>query len=391
MDITIENLRDGDEEVAFAIAEQSFGAYQTYDPNAVEPGNDRTVAAYRGDQLLGRLRILDSAQWFGGRSVPMGGIGGVVVAAEARGMGIAGRLLDEALVRMHAEGKVISTLYPTTATLYRSRGYEFAGSYTKDVLHVDDADLGGAPDARKVSWDDPEVRTLYGQASARRHGWLDRTDYTWASVWQGFQKKPAPHYLYGMYRDADLVAVVGYSYAAPRDDALFDLDVHMLFAIDGNGLADALTFLSRNGTTGGELKLLYPADELRLSLRHGQWLTPGEHFTWMTRLVNAPGAIAARGYVDGIDAEIHLEIHDANVASNAGAHVLRVSGGEGRLESGGRSEVAVDIGDLASLYTGHADPLFLAGAGRLAGAEPRDIDALTRAFAGPRPTIVDFF
>lgn len=397
--ISIENLRDGDEEQAFAISEQSFFSGRPFDPNAVVPANDRIVAAYRGDQLLGRLKILDSAQWFGGKSVPMGGIGGVVVAAEARGMGIAQRLLDEALQRMRADGPsggaAISTLYPTTATLYRSRGYEFAGTYTRPSIAVAEADMGGAPAAVQVTWDDPRVRALYNQVAQRHDGWLDRTDYTWASVAQGFRKKKPPHFLYGIERggpDGELIAVIGYSYASTETPlALFDIDVHMLFALDGGGLADALTFLSRNGTTAGDIALLYPADQLRLSVRHGQRVSQGEHLAWMTRLVDPEAAVAARGYVEGVDIEVHLNINDATVPANDGPHVLRIVAGVGSLEAGGRGAAAVDIGDFASLYTGFADAGFLATAGRLAGAEASDVDALRRAFAGPPPTIVDFF
>lgn len=396
VDVTIESLRDGDEEAAHALAEQSFGPSRPYDPVAVSPPNSDTVAAYQGDTLVGRLKVLDSAQWFGGRSVSMGGIGGVVVAPEARGQRIAQRLLDEALHRMHADGRALSTLYPTTATLYRSRGYEFAGSYTVPALRVADADLDSAVRAEPITWDDARVRALYNRVSVRRNGWLDRTDYTWASVLQGFHKKDRPHYLYGMFREDDeLVAVVGYTYqpVADPDPAgeLFDIDVHMLFAADGAGFADALSFLARNGTTGRLLKLLYPIDELRLSVRHGQRVRSGVTLSWMSRLVDAPAAIAARGYLPDVDAEVHLAVHDPTLVANQGPHVLRVANGVGSLEPGGRAEAHIDCGDFASLYTGYADPGFLANAGRLAGAEPPDVDALRRAFAGPPPTIVDFF
>ena len=395
MDITIENLRDGDEERAFAISQQAFGPGAPYDPAGVYPPNERTVAAYRGDELLGRLKILDSAQWFGGKSVPMGGIGGVIVAPEARGLGVASRLLDEALVRMSTSGVAISTLYPTTATLYRSRGYEFAGTYTRPQMSVADADMGGSPTAIAVTWDDPRVRALYDKVGARHNGWLDRTDYSWASAWQGFSKAKPPHYLYGIERDDstdELKAVVGYSYVSTSTNhSLFDIDVRFLFATDGGALADALTFLSSNGTTAGIITALYPSDELRLSLRHGQRLDQGEHLAWMSRLIDAPTAIAARGYLDGTEAEVHLDIIDPSISANHGAHVLRVTNGAGSLEPGGRAEATLDIGDLSSLYTGYADAGFLADAGRLAGAEPSDIASLRRAFAGSAPTIVDFF
>jgi predicted acetyltransferase len=83
--------------------------------------------AYEGDRLVGTARYLDLRQWWRGRVMPMAGVSGVKVAPEARGRGVATRLLTELLSVLTGLGYPISVLYPTAPGVYRSRGFEFGG------------------------------------------------------------------------------------------------------------------------------------------------------------------------------------------------------------------------------------------------------------------------
>ena len=66
-------------------------------------------------------------QWWHGRAVPMAGVAGVKVAPEARGGGVGRALTAAVLAEIEARGYPLSALYPATAPLYRSFGYEIAG------------------------------------------------------------------------------------------------------------------------------------------------------------------------------------------------------------------------------------------------------------------------
>src|SRR2546426_9159996 len=78
----------------------------------------------RGSMVLGGCALLPMGQFFGGRSVPMMGVGAVGVAPEHRGQRAASTLMRAALKDMHARGYPLSALYPATLPLYRSAGYE---------------------------------------------------------------------------------------------------------------------------------------------------------------------------------------------------------------------------------------------------------------------------
>src|SRR5260221_13771354 len=66
-------------------------------------------------------------QYWHGRAVPMAGVGGVKIAPEARGRGIGREMMRALLGAMAGRGYPLSVLYPATAQIYRSLGWEMAG------------------------------------------------------------------------------------------------------------------------------------------------------------------------------------------------------------------------------------------------------------------------
>ena len=73
---------------------------------------------------------------------------------------------------------------------------------------------------------------------------------------------------------------------------------------------------------------------------------------WMLRIIDAQGAVAARGYPPSLEIEVPLTVEDAILTDNAGAWTLRVAEGRGSLEPGGEGGPRLGIGALSSLYTG---------------------------------------
>jgi predicted acetyltransferase len=115
---------------------------------------------------------------------------------------------------------------------------------------------------------------------------------------------------------------------------------------------------------------------------------------WMLRVVDAPAAIAARGFPAATSLTVPLRIADETRPANSGRWRLTVAGGAGTLDPLGpdASEVpAVTLGarGLAALYAG--TPLVtLRQAGLAAGGRPGDDAALDAAFAAT-PYMLDAF
>jgi predicted acetyltransferase len=102
----------------------------------------------------------------------------------------------------------------------------------------------------------------------------------------------------------------------------------------------------------------------------------------MTRIVDAPGAIAARGWAP-VRATVELVITDGRRGANHGPFVLEVADRSATLTPGGSGYVSVDVRALASLYTGFTTASALAAAGRVTG-DPRSLATLDDASRRPR-------
>jgi predicted acetyltransferase len=389
--ITIEDLRSGDEESAFQLGQQSFGGTERFDPERPGVGEGRHVAAYLDGRLVGQTRRHEFGQYFGGRRLACAGISGVGVAPEARNRNVARRLLTESMDRAVADGEVIAALYPTTAALYRSLGFEVAGWWTQVSVPVSELpDDDGQVVWESADFDDPRAVTIYDRIAPDHDGWLDPGSAFW--TWRAIQAKKddkTNRYLYVGLRDAQPVAAVQYAYGR-SERAMYRIEVEAIQGIDGSAMQAALALLGAHGTTAEEIRTVLPVDELQLHLAHVQRATVQRSWPWMLAFVDLPGAIAARGYPEGVSGSVQLAVDDPHRPANSGKWMLSIAGGKAALEPGGECRVEVAASDLAAMFTGNLAPERLARAGRLGHPTPADMGLLRAAFAG-HPSLTIFF
>ncbi|HEX5740655.1 MAG TPA: GNAT family N-acetyltransferase, partial [Pilimelia sp.] len=131
-DLTVRPLREDDLPQAWRLGALAFGA----DPDATPPPHARAGVAWmsrvgafdRRGVLVGCARVLHDGQWWQGRPVPAADVAGVAVAPEARGRGVARRMLGALLAEARERGAAVSTLFPTVAAPYRRAGWEICGT-----------------------------------------------------------------------------------------------------------------------------------------------------------------------------------------------------------------------------------------------------------------------
>src|SRR5262249_36893578 len=146
-------------------------------------GLERLEGVFVDGRLVAMAGALGLGQWFGGRSVPMGGLRAVAVRVEQRGRGHATRAVRAALAAMRARGEVISTLYPQVVHPYRRLGWELAG--TLFFRMVTPAALRAiAPSSiavrRATDADRARLRACYDRVARTTNGFVDRTDGRWS-------------------------------------------------------------------------------------------------------------------------------------------------------------------------------------------------------------------
>jgi len=185
MDFEIRFLTQDDLEQAFQLDQQAFNTPKEGRELWLErAAQERKHGAFADGRLAATTHVHAFGQFFGGRSVPMGGVGGVAVAPEHRGKGLARRVVTEAIQAMRTRGEAISTLFPATTTLYRGLGYELAGAavwhqVSPRWLH----ELRGSSslETRRIEKDDDPtgIRRCYERVAPGINGWLDRNDQRW--------------------------------------------------------------------------------------------------------------------------------------------------------------------------------------------------------------------
>ena len=247
---------------------------------------------------------LDFGQFFGGRSVPMGGLSSVSVVPDRRGRGLAKEVIREVLRAMRERGEVISSLYPATTSLYRSLGWEVAGTTLVRRVAPATLQLLPAPDAGRLRPSGPDdldaLRACYGKLAQGVNGFVDRSENWWgrlAHAWKDRRVYVAEGDAgevegYLVYRQIDgehsafggsWVLGVNEAVATTRDAAL------ALWRLLGSWASQAQQIIYR-GTAEDPLLLLLPEQSLEVMAE----------VRWMTRMVDAAGAVEARGFPPGL-------------------------------------------------------------------------------------------
>lgn len=353
--------------------------------------SERLLGAFRGGRLVGMLNVLAFAQWFGGRPLPMGGVASVVVAPEERGRGIAPRLLTRALELMAERGEVISTLGPATSWVYRKSGWEHGGLYA--VSTVPTSDLVGLPagpcrERRADATDRDGIVAVYDRVAPSRPGFLARPSWLWD---ERLTEIPL-RYVYVVEREGRIDGYVSYSQSTATRG--YTVWVDDLVAADAE---TERTLWRHLGAHMAQAKLItiagVPLDTLALLLSEQTIRLVGQQL-WMTRIVDARGAVAQRAYPNGVRAEVSFRLVDPLVTANDGCFRLVVDAGEGRLEALDETrepELSMTVNGLASLFTGWATSAVLAASGMARGLAPDDAAALDAVFSGRTPVMCDDF
>lgn len=350
-------------------------------------GLDRFHGVFDGGRLVAMAGVLPLGQWFGGRSVPMGGVRAVATRVEQRGRGAATLAVRAALQAMYERGECLSALFPQVVRPYRRLGWEIAGTlFYRHVPPQALRALDGSHVAvrRATPADADSIRACYAHVARETNGFLDRT-----TRWDWFFERHSESYWfvagdegYLLYRPLDPAPAGFQGFRLQVLDlvATTPAALRALWATVGACASVVPTAVFRSGPTEPLAGLL---DGLEVRLGHER--------PWMLRLVDAAAAIAARGHARGPQAVVPLEIADDVCPWNAGRRRLVVEDGRARLEPGGSGSVRVGIGALASLYSGWSSTATLVRHGGLDGGTAAERAALDRVFAGPTPWMLDEF
>jgi predicted acetyltransferase len=321
--------------------DMTMRAFGPVDTSRVRMNNEplladgRCLGAFDGDRMVGSALFIDMRQWWYGRAVPMAGVAGVMVAPEDRGRGAGRAVMIRLLELMAGRGYPLSALYPATRTIYRSLGWEVAGHRHEAVLPARSLFALATPDLppragesgplrRPGPGDAAEVIDVIGRAHAAARD-CGPVTYDEATV-RRWLTRP------GRHADADRYAYlapdgfVGYGWQRGHD-VIF---VEHLTAVSAETTRALWALVASSSSIAETVRAqVGPADPLFWLLRE-QDANIAERESWMLRVLDAPAAIAARGF-PATDITVPLHITDDLRPANSGQWSLTVQSGQGSL------------------------------------------------------------
>ncbi len=356
----------------------------------------------RDGALAGVLTAFPLDLWLGGGPLAAVAVAGVSVPPEHRRRGVARFMLRETHAHFRAAGRHLAILYPFSVGFYRSLGYEMVE--TRHHYRVPPTSLPLYAERQAVRLagpaDWPGVHAVY-EAYLRARGGVQRSDAVWR---ERFHDRDAE---LAIYQDAaGITGYVQYEFKrveprTPDEPVWFELLAREMVALTGAAERGLLGFLAAQQEQASAVHLVCASDSpLRFALsdprsfpdRRVEFVmntvfqaTPG----LMLRVLDVPGALAARRYPAEAQGEVVLRVADPE-QPQAGPWRVRFSGGQARVtpSSGdeGAEAVAVDIATLSALFAGALSATQAEWLGRLQGS-PTALATLDRAFAAP-PLIV---
>ena len=288
---------------------------------------DRMLAVVdENDALLATGRARPYEQVWGGRHLPMGGIAGVYAEPSARGRGVATLLMRGLVERMAQFGDVVSCLFPTAPELYRSVGYEVGGvqprySYAAHDVRATRSRSGGLRPRPAGPGDAELIRSLM-RGHQERHS-LSGPMLPAVETWrEHLEDEELINYVldegdgrrgFVSYSLAEEVLTVEELVGESAEATA------ALWAVVGSGSSAAPTVRS----------YLDPRDPGRLLVGAMPEVDVREH-AWMLRVIDLPGAMAARGFSPHVTASAEIGLDDPEVPANSGRWALSVAAGAGR-------------------------------------------------------------
>ncbi len=206
---------------------------------------DRWVCQKK-NQLVGQFNLYNFNMYRDGETIPLGGIGGVAVAPEARKEKIAYWMMLRAVQIMEQNGTPLSVLYPFLHRFYRRLGWGMIGKVVR--YKFDPSTLpkysGKENVIPVITYEDQEeVMECYNHYGEQRNGLIERDEPRW------FEKtfKNELCYAYRSTESGRIEGYILYKYRPLPHDTHFlvtDLDLREFVWTNRQSFRGLISFLS---------------------------------------------------------------------------------------------------------------------------------------------------
>lgn len=318
------------------------------------------LAEYSGEPV-GTTTVFPAQMWLSGVPLDVGAVASVTVLPEFRRNGIAAKMMEFAIMRMFAEGRALSALFPFLHKYYSRFGYGVIGNVHAYRFHT--ANLTVFEEGHRVrpfQPDDlPMMRVMYKGQLTWHNGWFTRSNARWDDI--------IAHYPHIMVYEHDDMIEGYYSYELKEDQrGQSELHIKEFFAGDDAAYRGLIGYLAAQNEAE-IIEYLAPPDTLFQYALRQPWADEGQNRGWifndlchvtpglMGRIINLPTALTSRFYTRGKSGERVLQVTDPLIPANEEPLVFRVVDGraETRPAEGADPQIRLDIGTLSQILCGY--------------------------------------
>jgi predicted acetyltransferase len=325
------------------------------------------------------------------------GVTAVGVFPTHRRQGLLTRMMTRQLDDLRQRGELLAILTASESVIYGRYGYGLSQSFQEIAIASRRAAFQQPVAAGgRMRLADPEeagkiLPDLHDRARRLRPGEIDRIPLWWDMHFRDVEKDRdggGPRF-YAVHESSrgEPDGYTSYRYHSAWPDGLPSSRVAVgeVIALTSDVHAALWRFLLDLDLIGSVTCQMYPMDDpLRWLLADPRQLRTtafGDH-VWV-RIIDVPGALAARGY--GTEGELVLDVRGPDPDS-AGRFLLATGPGGGqcrKARKSDRTDLVLGLADLGAVYLGGITPSVLARAGRVVEARPGSLTRADAAFASP--------
>lgn len=354
-------------------------------------GRDNIRGVFDRSRLAGGMAFYRASQWFGGRAIASGCFSAVAINPADRGSGACAAMLRAVLRELYEGAMPLAALYASTQYLYRSVGFEHAGTQTRYSIPIASiASKDRSMPAHRM--EAPPLKLLNrvtDERAKRTNGNLSRT----AGLWD---RLLAPHDAWGtttyLFGDADRPEGFVILKKGTRDGGVPAALVSTDLAANTPAALHRLLALVRDHRSMCDSFQWYgPPNDRLIFLASEQWTTIQESMRWMLRIVEVQSALQSRGYNRGVDGTLHFDLQDDVLPENSGRWEMTIDSGRADVRRGGKGTLRMNIRALAPLFSAFYSADQLVRLGVIESADEAQIRLATAAFSGDPAWLPEIF
>ena len=368
------------------------GAYGDGTDNVVSRSNrpEWSLCAFIAGRMAASYATIPFTARANGRAISLGGVTAVGTLPEFRRQGILRAITERAFADMRAKGQSVAALWASQAAIYQRYGYALGSLQT--AYRIDSVDIGFADgdegsariERAAVEAGFDVIKQLYIEFVAERTLYLHRAQVLWRNNALSTTDATGPAHIAIARRGVKAIGYLVYHVREAKTGHRTrgqELTIKDFVWLDADAYRSLWSWIKRHDLVGRVVWARAPLDDpapelfveprlLHTEVRDGVWF----------RLVDAPAALAQRGY--SVDEQLTIEIEKDDLAPwNAGRYRLDASRDGAKVVPTTRTpDIRTNVKALASVFCGMRSARQLANL-RLLEGDDAAIERATHLFA----------